>query len=138
MNNPIDPYLRLSLSHLLNSATSQVIDALQSHPDQWQRLMKCLNVESKPRFAPVTPGRKPLWSKLQEEEYMNLELLARAGLGSPDEIYHKIARECERQQYIISEPAIPRNIFREYYYKTINKNNNVKIIFRRTKVPIGT
>lgn len=57
----------------------------------------------------------------EEEYYMNLELLARAGLGSPDEIFHKIKRECERQKYIIREPAIPRNIFREFYFRVVHK-----------------
>lgn len=120
MHNQIDPYLRLQLGYLCNSVTSQVIDDLQSNPNVLQRSMQGIDGERKRRFVPVTPGRKPLWAKLQEEEYMNLELLARAGLGSPEEIFHKIKRECERQQSIVREPAIRPNIFREFYYKVMN------------------
>lgn len=120
LGNLANPYLRMDLERLCDRCTQQVIDALQSNPNVLQRLMNGIDGERKRRFVPVTPGRKPLWAKLQEEEYMNLELLARAGLGSPEEIFHNIKRECARQQSIAREPAIPRNIFREFYYKVMS------------------
>ena len=63
-----------------------------------------------------------------------LQSLSKAGLGSPDKILSKLIHENNRQQSIISEPAIPHNIFREYYFKSINGMNCNNTVSDKSKI----
>lgn len=53
-----------------------------------------------------------------------LQSLSLAGLGSSDEILSKLIHAHNRQQSIAREPAFHSNIFREFYFKTMNGMNN--------------
>lgn len=82
------------------------------------------------RFAPVTPGRKPLWAKIEEETAMCYETLRRRCEHSTRSVttievadiieqYRRSHPDPESEWHV--EPAIRCNIFREYYYCAVKQ-----------------
>lgn len=82
------------------------------------------------RFAPVTPGRKPLWAKIEEETAMCYEMLRRrcehsicsvTAIEVADiiEQYRRSHPDPESEWHV--EPAIRYNIFREFYYRVVKQ-----------------
>lgn len=98
-------------------------------------------VEISHRFAPVTPGRKPLWAKIEEETVMCYEEFRRMCEHSTRSVtsievadiieqYRRLHPDPESEWHV--EPAIRHNIFREYYYRTVKQypvlDDNVMVL----------
>ena len=82
------------------------------------------------RFVAVTPGRKPLWAKIEEETAMCYEMIRRRCEHSTRSVtaievadiieqYRRLHPDPESEWHV--EPAIRRNIFREYYYRVVKQ-----------------
>ena len=78
------------------------------------------------RFAPFTPGRKPLWAKIEEETAMAYESLCRKYEHSTRSVTTiQIADIIAQYRKEHPDPApapvlvLPRSIFREFYHKVV-------------------
>ena len=83
-------------------------------------------VEIRNRFAPVTPGRKPLWAKIEEETAMAYESLCRECMHSTRSVTTiQVADIITQYRKEHPDPApapvlvLPRSIFREFYHKVV-------------------
>lgn len=104
------------------------LHAQQMHIDEMKHLAA---VEIRNRFAPITPGRKPLWAKIEEETAMAYEALCRkyehsTRSVSTIQVADIIAQY--RKDHPDPEPApvlvFPRSIFREFYHKVVSNGNS--------------
>lgn len=118
--------LRLQDHIDLLSMFSPVVARMRAQQKRVDDMKHLSAIEIRNRFVPVTPGRKPVWAKIEEETAMCYEVLRRKYEGSCQSVsvitvadiidqYRKSHPDPE------PEPAFRYNIFRDFYFRVVKK-----------------